>query len=150
MTAAVRRTFASLYVSNYRRYFAGQVVSVSGMWVQNVAVMWLMVQLTGDGLAVGLTVALQFVPLMLLGAWGGLLADRFDKRRLLIGTQLGLMVPAVVLAVATFADVVTPLLVYAMADHPTGGFTLILVVVAAVLLLLVELLSRPAPTPPSS
>lgn len=114
MTAAVRRTFASLYVANYRRYFAGQVVSVSGMWVQNVAVMWLMVQLTGDGLAVGLTVALQFVPLMLFGAWGGLLADRFDKRRLLIFTQIGLMVPAVVLAVATFADVVTPAIVYAM------------------------------------
>lgn len=114
MTAAVRRTFASLYVANYRRYFAGQVVSVSGMWVQNVAVMWLMVQLTGNGLAVGLTVALQFVPLMLFGAWGGLLADRLDKRRLLIMTQVGMMIPALVLGAATFAGVVTPLLVYAM------------------------------------
>jgi len=90
------------------------VVSVSGNWVQNVAVMWLMVQLTGDGLAVGLTAALQFAPLMLLGAWGGLLADRVDKRRLLIVTQLGLMVPAAVLAVVTFTGVVTPLIVYAM------------------------------------
>lgn len=114
MTSAVRRTFASLYVANYRRYFAGQVVSVSGMWVQNVAVMWLMVQLTGNGVAVGLTVALQFVPLMLFGAWGGLLADRLDKRRLLIMTQVGMMVPALVLGAATFAGVVTPLLVYAM------------------------------------
>lgn len=114
MTAAVRRTFASLYVPNYRRYFAGQVVSVSGMWVQNVAVMWLMVQLTGNGLAVGLTVALQFVPLMLFGAWGGLLADRLDKRRVLILTQVGMMIPALVLGAATFAGVVTPLLVYAM------------------------------------
>lgn len=114
MTTAVRRTFASLYVANYRRYFTGQVVSVSGMWVQNVAVMWLMVQLTGDGLAVGLTVALQFVPLMLFGAWGGLLADRLDKRRLLMLTQVGMMIPALVLGAATFAGAVTPMLVYAM------------------------------------
>jgi MFS family permease len=114
LTRAVHRTFDSLHVPNYRRYFAGQVVSVSGNWIQNVAAMWLMVQLTGDGLAVGLTAALQFLPLMLFGAWGGLLADRVDKRRLLIGTQIGLMVPAVVLAVTTFAGVVTPLIIYVM------------------------------------
>lgn len=114
MTRALHRTFDSLHVPNYRRYFAGQVVSVSGNWIQNVAVMWLMVQMTGDGLAVGLTAALQFVPLMLFGAWGGLVADRVDKRRLLIATQIGLMVPAVVLAVVTFAGVVTPAIVYAM------------------------------------
>ena len=87
---------------------------MSGNWIQNVAAMWLMVQLTGDGLAVGMTAALQFLPLMLFGVWGGLLADRVDKRRLLIGTQLGLMVPAVVLAVTTFTGTVTPLVIYAM------------------------------------
>lgn len=114
MTRAVHRTFDSLHVPNYRRYFAGQVVSVSGNWIQNVAAMWLMVQLTGDGLAVGLTAALQFLPLMLFGAWGGLLADRVDKRRLLIGTQIGLMIPAIVLAATTFAGVVTPLIIYLM------------------------------------
>ncbi|WP_022928097.1 MFS transporter [Patulibacter americanus] len=114
MTRAIHRTFDSLHVPNYRRYFAGQVVSVSGNWIQNVAAMWLMVQLTGDGLAVGLTAALQFLPLMLFGAWGGLLADRVDKRRLLIGTQIGLMIPAIVLAVTTFAGAVTPLIIYVM------------------------------------
>jgi MFS family permease len=114
LTRAVHRTFDSLHVPNYRRYFAGQVVSVSGNWIQNVAAMWLMVQLTGDGLAVGLTAALQFLPLMLFGAWGGLLADRVDKRRLLIGTQIGLMIPAIVLAATTFAGVVTPLIIYLM------------------------------------
>lgn len=87
---------------------------MSGNWIQNVAAMWLMVQLTGDGLAVGMTAALQFLPLMLFGVWGGLLADRVDKRRLLIGTQIGLMVPAVVLAVTTFTGTVTPLVIYAM------------------------------------
>ncbi|MGX6449354.1 MFS transporter, partial [Patulibacter sp. S7RM1-6] len=114
MTRALHRTFDSLHVPNYRRYFAGQVVSVSGNWIQNVASMWLMVKLTGDGLAVGLTAALQFLPLMLFGAWGGLLADRVDKRRLLIGTQIGLTVPALVLAATTFAGVVTPAIIYAM------------------------------------
>jgi MFS family permease len=114
LTRTLHRTFDSLHVPNYRRYFAGQVVSVSGNWIQNVAAMWLMVKLTGDGLAVGLTAALQFLPLMLFGAWGGLLADRVDKRRLLIGTQIGLMVPAAVLAVTTFTGAVTPGVVYAM------------------------------------
>lgn len=114
MTRTLSRTFDSLHVPNYRRYFAGQVVSVSGNWIQNVAAMWLMVKLTGDGLAVGLTAALQFLPLMLFGAWGGLLADRVDKRKLLICTQIALMLPAVVLAATTFAGVVTPMVVYAM------------------------------------
>lgn len=112
MSPRIHRTFDALHVPNYRRYFAGQVVSVSGNWTQNVAAMWLMVQLTGDGLAVGLTAALQFLPLMLFGAWGGLLADRVDKRRLLLGTQVALMVPALVLAVTTLAGVVTPLVIY--------------------------------------
>lgn len=114
MTRTLSRTFDSLHVPNYRRYFAGQVVSVSGNWIQNVAAMWLMVKLTGDGLAVGLTAALQFLPLMLFGAWGGLLADRVDKRKLLLCTQVGLMVPAIVLAATTFAGVVTPMIIYAM------------------------------------
>jgi MFS family permease len=114
LSPTIHRTFDSLHVPNYRRYFAGQVVSVSGNWIQNVAAMWLMVQLTGDGLAVGLTAALQFLPLMLFGAWGGLLADRVDKRKLLIGTQIGLMVPALVLAATTFTGTVTPLVIYVM------------------------------------
>jgi MFS family permease len=114
LSPTVHRTFDALHVPNYRRYFAGQVVSVSGNWIQNVAAMWLMVQLTGDGLAVGLTAALQTLPLLLFGAWGGLLADRVDKRRLLLCTQVGLMVPAVVLAATTLAGVVTPTVIYAM------------------------------------
>jgi len=113
VTAALGRTFDSLHVPNYRRYFAGQVVSVSGNWIQNVASMWLMVQLTGDGLAVGLVAALQFLPLLLIGPLGGVLADRVDKRRLLLVTQVLMMLPAVILAATTFAGVVTPAIVYA-------------------------------------
>ena len=65
MTAALDRTFSSLRVPNYRRYFAGQVVSISGNWMQIVAEMWLIVQLTGSGAAVGITAGLQFLPMLL-------------------------------------------------------------------------------------
>ena len=94
MSAGVRRTFDSLAVPNYRRYFAGQVVSITGNWMQNVAEMWLVVQLTGNGVSVGLTAALQFLPIMVFGAWGGLLADRFPKRTLLTCTNAAMAVPA--------------------------------------------------------
>ena len=80
MSAALRRSYNSLQVPNYRRYFVGQVVSVSGNWMQIVAEMWLIVQLTGSGAAVGITAGLQFLPLLLFAGWGGVLADRLDKR----------------------------------------------------------------------
>ena len=94
MTAALDRTFASLRVPNYRRFFAGQVVSISGNWMQIVAEMWLIVQLTGSGTAVGIAAGLQFLPMLLLGSWGGVLADRLDKRRLLTITQTLMVIPA--------------------------------------------------------
>ena len=97
MTAALRRAGTSLGVPNYRRYFAGQIVSVSGNWMQNVAEMWLIVQLTGSGAAVGFTAGLQFVPILLFGAWGGLLADRLPKRRVLMVTQALMALPALAL-----------------------------------------------------
>ena len=88
MSAALRRSLTSLSVPNYRRYFAGQIVSLSGNWMQIVAEMWLILSLTGSGLAVGVTSALQFLPFLLFGAFGGLLADRLPKRNLLIVTQI--------------------------------------------------------------
>src|SRR5215207_2366875 len=94
VTAALERTFSSLRVPNYRRYFGGQVVSISGNWMQIVAEMWLIVQLTGSGAAVGITAGLQFLPVLLFGAWGGVLADRFDKRTLLSVTQTLMVLPA--------------------------------------------------------
>jgi MFS family permease len=83
-----RSTFRALGTRNYRLYFFGQLVSVSGTWMQTVAQAWLVLRLTGSGVALGLVVALQFVPMLVLGAWGGLAADRFPKRRLLVLTQL--------------------------------------------------------------
>jgi MFS family permease len=114
LRAALGRSFESLSVPNYRRYFAGQLVSISGNWMQIVAEMWLILQLTGNGVAVGVTSALQFLPILLFGAWGGVLADRIPKRRLLIVTQSLMALPALALWGVTSAGVVTPALVFAL------------------------------------
>ena len=97
MSGQLRFALRSLGVRNYRLYFLGQVVSVSGNWMQQVAIAWLVLRLTGSVFALGLTTALQTVPYLLFGPWGGLVADRVSKRRLLICTQLAQMVPPIVL-----------------------------------------------------
>jgi MFS family permease len=112
VSAALGRSFDSLSVPNYRRYFAGQVVSLSGNWMQTVAALWLILSLTDSGVAVGLTTALQFLPMLLFGAWGGLLADRFPKRGLLMVTQALMALPALGLFAVTEAGVVAPWMVY--------------------------------------
>jgi MFS family permease len=112
LTAAIRHSFNSLEVPNYRRYFAGQLISLSGTWMQTVAAVWVILSLTGSGLAVGLTTALQFLPMLLIGAWGGLLADRVPKRRLLMTTQALMMIPAAGLFAVTATGVVAPWMVY--------------------------------------
>jgi MFS family permease len=112
VSAALRHSFNSLEVLNYRRYFAGQLISLSGTWMQTVAAIWVILTLTDSGIAVGLTTALQFLPMLLIGAWGGLLADRIPKRRLLITTQALMMIPAIGLFAVTAAGVVAPWMVY--------------------------------------
>lgn len=108
-------TFSSLRVRNYRLYFAGQVVSVSGSWMQRVAQSWLVLHLTGSGIALGLVSALQFLPILLFGAWAGLVADRIDKRRLLMVTQSLMGLLALVLGVVTLTGLVQLWMVYLMA-----------------------------------
>ena len=114
MTAALRRSTLSLSVPNYRRWFYGQVVSISGNWMQTVAEMWLVVHLTGSGVAVGITAALQFAPILLFGALGGVLADRCDKRRLLMLTQTLMAVPALTLFALTITGATQLWMVYAL------------------------------------
>ena len=97
MTRAAKRTLDSLTVPNYRRYFAGQIVSITGNWMQMVAEAWLVLSLTGSGTAVGITAGLQFLPILLFGALGGVFVDRMDKRRLLLVTQTLMAVPALAL-----------------------------------------------------
>jgi MFS family permease len=114
VTATLERTFSSLRVPNYRKYFTGQVISITGNWMQIVGEMWLMVKLTGSGVSVGLTAGLQFLPILLFGAWGGLLADRMSKRTLLTFTQLGLMVPALTLFTIAATGIAAPWMVLAL------------------------------------
>jgi MFS family permease len=114
LTAALRRSVSSLSVPNYRRYFVGQVVSVSGNWMQIVAEVWLILKLTGSGTAVGLVAALQFAPILLFGAFGGMLADRVPKRRLLQLTQTAMAVPALSLFALYVTGAVEPWMVFAL------------------------------------
>jgi len=104
-----RDTFLSLRNQNYRRYFIGQIISVSGTWMQGFAQAVLILRLThNNGTALGLVTAFQFLPMLLLGAWGGVLADRFDKRKLLYGTQIaaGILALALGIIVSTGAAAV--------------------------------------------
>jgi len=114
LTAALRRSFDSLQVPNYRRYFKGQVVSVSGNWMQTVAEVWLILSLTGSGFAVGIATALQFLPIMLLGALGGSLVDRFAKRDVLMVTQVMMFFPPVIMLAVTATGVVTPAMIFVL------------------------------------
>lgn len=114
MSAALARSVSSLRIPNYRRYFAGQVVSLSGNWMQIVAETWLILTLTGSGVAVGVVAGLQFLPMLLFGAWGGSIADRFDKRRLLLVTQALLAIPALLMWGAAAGGVITPAMVYGL------------------------------------
>lgn len=108
-------TFAALRERNYRLYFSGSVVSNIGTWMQRIAQDWLVLELTQSPFAVGITMALQFLPLMLLGLYGGVAADRYPKRKLLIATQSAMGLFAAGLAVVTLVGVVTVWHVYAVA-----------------------------------
>lgn len=98
--------FRSLRVRNYRLYAGGQLVSLTGTWMQRVAQDWLVLELTNSGIALGIVTALQFGPALVLGLWGGVLADRGNKRSLLLMTQTGLAVAALVLGLLDVTHVV--------------------------------------------
>jgi MFS family permease len=123
--SATSRTFASLRRHyNYRLYFFGQVVSISGTWMQSVAQAWFVVQYTHSPLAVGLLAVCQFGPYALLGLFGGAIADRLDQRSVLIGTQAAFMITATLLAVLTLTGHATVWEVYVIAAI-TGTVTVL-------------------------
>jgi MFS family permease len=110
-----RATFASLAVRNYRLYFTGQTISQAGTVIQQVAQAWLVLQLTRSGTALGLIAALQNLPVLLFAPWGGILADRFSKRRLLVLTQTALGLLALILGALVITGVVRIWMVAALA-----------------------------------
>ncbi|HUZ28607.1 MAG TPA: MFS transporter, partial [Solirubrobacteraceae bacterium] len=103
---AGRLTFASLAVPNYRRYYAGQAVSLTGTWMQMTAQAWLVLTLTHSAVALGIIVALQTLPVLLLTPYGGVVADRSDKRRIMVALQGAMALQALVLGVLTVTGTV--------------------------------------------
>src|SRR4051794_36519301 len=101
-TSVITTTFRSLRVRNFRLFFIGQLISQVGTWLTMVALTLLVLHRTHSGLAVGGLVACQFGPVLVLGAYGGVVADRADKRRLLLTTQTLQMLQSGVLALVAF------------------------------------------------
>ncbi|MBA5225820.1 MULTISPECIES: MFS transporter [Streptomyces] len=95
--------FSSLRIRNYRLFFLGQVVSNTGTWMQRIAQDWLVLSLTGSSTAVGVTSALQFLPMLLFGLYGGVLVDRLPKRPTLLLTQSAMGLAGLALAVLTLS-----------------------------------------------
>jgi len=104
-TSHLRATFAALRYPNFRRWFAGQALSLAGTWMQSVAQSWLVYQLTGSELALGAIIAAGSVPTLFLMLPAGAIADRVPKRRLVMLTQVVMMANAFVLAGLTWAGV---------------------------------------------
>jgi MFS family permease len=119
-----RRTFASLRRHrNYRLFFSGQVISVSGTWMQNIALAWLVVELTRSPIAVGALAFCRFIPFTVFGLIAGVVADRIDNRKLVIATQAISMVLSAVLATLVLTGAETLWLVYVIAV--LGGTALV-------------------------
>ncbi len=94
-------SFAALQVRDYRLFLSGQLVATTGLWMQRIAQDWLVLQLTGSVAAVGVAVALQFAPVLIFGLVGGMVADRFPKRRILLITQSSAATLALILGLLT-------------------------------------------------
>jgi MFS family permease len=109
------RTFRSLESRNYRLFFFGELISHTGGWMHAMAEAWLVYDITGDGAAVGATFAFRFAPVFVFGLWGGALADRFDRRRLLLRTQLALAALCCVLWVLVGSGATEVWMVYGIA-----------------------------------
>ncbi|AOP50283.1 MFS transporter [Streptomyces lydicus] len=108
-------TFSSLRIRNYRLFATGQMVSNTGTWMQRIAQDWLVLSLTGSSAAVGITTALQFLPMLLFGLYGGVIADRFPKRKLLLLTQSAMGLTGLTLAGLTLSGQVEVWHVYLVA-----------------------------------
>jgi len=107
-----RDTFSALRLHNYRLYVIAQFIAYTAAWVQRIAVDWLVLELTGNVALVGLTIAIQFTPTIILGAYAGVIADRFDKRATLMVAQSVIGLLSLALAIVTIMGVAQLWLVY--------------------------------------
>ena len=101
-----QNTFSSLHIRNYRLYYFGQIISTSGTFMQSVAQAWLVLNLTNSGTALGLVAALQYLPILFLGPYGGVIADRFPKRKILFFTQSASGILALILGLLVATNLV--------------------------------------------
>jgi MFS family permease len=122
------RTFAALANPNYRTFFFSQAVSLTGTWMQSVALAWVVLQLTDSATWLGLAIALQSLPILLFSPYAGLLVDRMDKKRLLIGTQFAAAAQALALGMLMV----------------TGSVTLMWVLVLSMVLGMINAIENPA------
>jgi MFS family permease len=113
--AALDRSVRSLRVRNYRLFFIGHSVSIAGTWMQRVAQDWLVYQLTESPVAIGIALALQFGPILVLGMWGGVIADRVDRRTALVVTQLMQLGLALALGVLAITSAIELWMVFVLA-----------------------------------
>ncbi|HEY2814252.1 MAG TPA: MFS transporter [Acidimicrobiales bacterium] len=113
--AATSETFRSFRVRNFRVFFVGQAISQVGTWLQFIAQALLVLKLTDSGVALGLVTAFQFLPVLVFGAWAGVISDRVDKRKLMLATQAAMMVFALVLGVFVLSGHITVAGVYVLA-----------------------------------
>ena len=112
----VRKTFSSMHISrNFRLFFVGQLISVTGTWVNWTAGAVLVLKLTDSGIALGIQAALLFLPVLLFGVYAGSLADRFDKRRILVWSNAGYALLAAVQFALVATDVVEIWMVFVIA-----------------------------------
>jgi MFS family permease len=117
------RTFRSLRRHrNYRIFFTGQLVSLAGTWMQNVALAWLVIELSGSALAIGALAFWRFVPFTLFGLAAGVVADRIESRKLVMATQASAMAISIALAIVTLTGTATLPIVYVLAA--LGGVAL--------------------------
>ena len=115
MRTKIRNTFLSLKIRNYRLYFIGQAISMSGTWIQTIAQDWLVLQLTHSGTQLGIVSAFQFLPVLIIGPWGGVIADRFSKRKILYFTQSCYSILALILGTLVLTNNVQIYEIYILA-----------------------------------
>jgi MFS family permease len=124
-------TFSSLWIRNYRLYYFGQIISVSGSFMQSIAQDWLVLKLTNSGTALGIVTALQYMPLLIISPYGGVIADRFPKRKVLYISQSVAGLLALILGTLVATNVIQLWMVYILAfclgltnafDNPPPSF----------------------------
>ena len=108
----IEQTFLSLKTRNYRLYFIGQGISLCGTWMQTIGQAWLVLKITGSGTALGMVTAFQFVPILVLGSFGGVIADRFSKRKILYFTQTAAGGLALMLGILVATDLIKLWMIY--------------------------------------